>query len=90
MLQRLFIISVSSPKVVVVMMMMMMMMMKMLIMMVLCLRAGSLTFTPPGDEMSEVVPQCLSHRQLWVSTEQRVQGYYVQWLLKGRFKPATL
>ena len=28
-------------------------------MMVLCLKAGSLALTPPGDEMSEVVSNCL-------------------------------
>src|SRR6218665_3420951 len=33
-----------------------------LLMMVLCPKAGSLTFTPPGDEMSEVVSRCLYHR----------------------------
>jgi len=30
--------------------------------MVLCPKAGSLAFTPPGDEMSEVVSRCLSQR----------------------------
>jgi|SRR6218665_1092080 len=30
-------------------------------MMVLCQKAGSLAFTPPGDEMSEVVSRCLPH-----------------------------
>jgi len=45
------------------MMMMMMMMIMMLTMMaVLCPKAGSQAFTPPGDEMSEVVPRCLPHR----------------------------
>jgi len=29
-------------------------------------KAGSLAFTPPGDEMSEVVSRCLPLRQLWV------------------------
>jgi len=29
---------------------------KLLMIMVLCPKAGSLAFTPPGDEMSEVVP----------------------------------
>ena len=29
--------------------------------------AGLLAFTPPGDEMIEVVSRCLPHRQLWVS-----------------------
>jgi len=31
-----------------------MMMMMIMMMMVLCPKAGSLAFTPPGDEMSEV------------------------------------
>src|SRR6218665_190033 len=43
-----------------------------LIMMVLCPKAGSLAFTPPGDEMSEVVSHCLPHRQLWVSNLSKV------------------
>src|SRR6218665_3931806 len=34
------------------------MMMMMMIMMVLCPKAGSLTFMPPGDEKSEVVSRC--------------------------------
>ena len=42
-------------------------MMMMMMMMVLCPKAGSLVFTPPGDEMSEVASRCLPHRQLWVS-----------------------
>ena len=41
-------------------------------MMVLCPKAGSLAFTPPGDEMSEVVSRCLPHRQLWVSNLSKV------------------
>jgi len=45
-------------------MMMMMMMMMMKMMMVLCLKAGSLAFMPPGDEKSEVVCRCLPRRQL--------------------------
>jgi len=28
------------------------------------------------NEMSEAVSHCLPHRQLWVSTEQLVQGRY--------------
>jgi len=32
--------------------------------MVLCPKAGSLVFTPPEDEMSEVISSCLPHRQL--------------------------
>jgi len=39
----------------------------MMMMMVIYPKAGSWAFTPPGDEMSEVVSCCLSHRQLWVS-----------------------
>src|SRR6218665_3474669 len=41
-------------------------------MIVLCPKAGSLAFTPPGDEMSEVVSRCLPHRQLWVSNLSKV------------------
>src|SRR6218665_2896882 len=48
------------------------MMMMMMMMMVLCPKAGSLAFTPPGDEMSEVVSRCLNHRQLWVSNLSKV------------------
>ena len=44
----------------------------MMMMMVLCPKAGSWAFTPPGDEMSEVVPRCLPHRQLWVRTLSKV------------------
>jgi len=40
------------------------MMMMLRVMMVLCPKPGSLAFTPPGDEMSEVVSHCLPHRQL--------------------------
>src|SRR6218665_1097488 len=50
----------------------MMRMMMMMMMMVLCPKAGSLAFTPPGDEMSEVVSRCLPHRQLWVSNLSKV------------------
>src|SRR6218665_1523314 len=46
-------------------------------MMVLYLNAGLLAFTPPGDEMSEVVSRCLPHRQLWVSNLSNVA---TQWL----------
>jgi len=35
-----------------------------MMMMVLCPKAGSLAFTPSGDEMSEVVSRCLPDRQL--------------------------
>jgi len=41
-------------------------------MVVLCPKAGSLAFTPPGDEMSEVVSRCLPHRQLWVRNLTKV------------------
>jgi len=41
-------------------------------MMVLCLKAGSLAFTPPGDEISEVVSRCLRHRQIRVSNLSKV------------------
>src|SRR6218665_2295459 len=41
-------------------------------MMVLCLMAGSLALTPPGDEMSNVVSRCLPRRQLWVSNLSKV------------------
>ena len=34
-------------------------------------------FTPPGDEMSEVVSCCLPHRQLWMSYLSKVA---MQWL----------
>src|SRR6218665_2488863 len=44
----------------------------MMMMMVLCPKAGSLAFTPPGDEMSEVVSRCLPHRQLRVSNLSKV------------------
>src|SRR6218665_2743749 len=44
----------------------------MMMMMVLCPKAGSLPFTPPGDEMSEVIFRCLTHRQLWVSNLSKV------------------
>ena len=48
-----------------------------MMMMVLCPKAGSLDFTPTGDEMSEVVSRCLPHRQLWVSNLSKV---VMQWL----------
>jgi len=45
-----------------------------MMMMVLCLKAGSLAFIMPnGDEMSEVVSHCLSHKQLWVSNFSKVR-----------------
>src|SRR6218665_611508 len=50
--------------------------MMMMMMMVLCPKAGLLAFTPPGDEMSEVVSRCLFHRQLWVSNLSKVS---TQW-----------
>jgi len=40
--------------------------------MVLCPKAGSLAFTPPGDEMSEVVSRCLPRSQLRVSNLSKV------------------
>ena len=46
-------------------------------MMVLCPKAGSLAFTPPGYEMCEVVSHCLPHRQLWVSNLSKGA---LQWL----------
>src|SRR6218665_736090 len=49
-----------------------MMMIMMTMLMVLCPRAGSLAFMPPGDEMSEVVSRCLPHRQLWVNNLSKV------------------
>ena len=49
----------------------------MMTMMVLCTKAGSLAFTPPGEEMSGMVLCCLPHRQLWVSNLSTVT---TQWL----------
>ena len=46
-------------------------------MMVLCPKAGSMVFMPPGDEMSEVASHCLPLRQLWVSNLSKVT---TQWL----------
>ena len=46
-------------------------------MMILCPRAGSLAFTPPGDEMIEVISRCPPHRQLWLSNLSKV---VTQWL----------
>ena len=46
-------------------------------MMALCPKACSLAFTPPGDEMSEMVSRCLPHRQLWVSNFLKAA---TQWL----------
>ena len=51
-------------------------MMIMMMMMVLCPQAGSLAFTPPGDEMREVASHCLLPRQLWVSNLSKVA---MQW-----------
>ena len=56
----------------------------MMMMVVLCPKAGSLAFTPPGDEMSEVVSCCLPHRI--IMGEQLVQGRSTV----ARFEPATL
>ena len=47
-------------------------MMMMVVKIVLCPKAGSLAFTPPWDEMNEVVSRCLPHRQLWVSNLSKV------------------
>src|SRR6218665_1968357 len=65
--------------------------MMMMMMMVLCPKAGSLAFTPPGDEMNEVVSSCLPHRQLWVSNltneiqwQIRANGKHQVWKAKGR------
>src|SRR6218665_962404 len=44
---------------------------------VLCPKAGSMAFTPPGDEMSEVVSRFLPHRQPLVSNLSKVA---TQWL----------
>ena len=46
--------------------------MMMMMIFVLCPKAGSLDFTPPGDEISEVVSRCLPRRQLWVSNLSKV------------------
>src|SRR6218665_646456 len=54
------------------------MIMMMMMMMVLCPKAGSLAFTPPGDEMSEVVSRCLPHRQLWVSNLSKVATWRLE------------
>ena len=43
-----------------------------MMMMVLRPKAGSLAFTPPGDEMNQMVSRCLSHSQLWVSNLSKV------------------
>ena len=43
------------------------------LMMVLCPKGGSLAFTPPGDEMSEVVSRCVPHRQLWVHSNPKCE-----------------
>src|SRR6218665_943803 len=58
----------------------------MMMMMILCPKAGSLAFTPPGDEMSEVVSCCLPHRQLRMSYLSKVP---TQWL-EVDFEPTTL
>ena len=58
----------------------------MMMMMVLCSKAGPLAFTPPGDEMSDIVSRCLLHKQLQVSNLSNVATHAVT---LGRFKPAT-
>src|SRR6218665_3371645 len=55
-------------------------------MMVLCPKAGSLAFTPPGDEMREVLSCCHTHRKLWVSNLSKVATQ----LLEVDIEPATL
>ena len=50
----------------------------MIMMMILCRKAGSLAFTPPGDEISEVVSRCLPHRQLWVSNVSKDATFWLQ------------
>jgi len=45
-------------------------------MMVLFPKAGSLAFTPPGNEMNEVLSRYF-HRQLWVRNLSKVA---MQWL----------
>src|SRR6218665_532054 len=47
-------------------------------MIVLCPKAGSLAFTPAGDEMSEVVSCCLPHRQLWVRNLSKVATKWLE------------
>jgi len=37
-----------------------------LVMMVLCPKAGSLAFTPPGDEMSEMFPVAFLEQGFWL------------------------
>jgi len=45
--------------------------------MVLCPTVDSLAFTPPDDEMSEMVYRCVSHSQLWMNNLSKVA---TQWL----------
>ena len=47
------------------------------VMMAFCPKASLLAFTPPRDEMNEVLSRFLPHRQLWVSNLSQVA---VQWL----------
>ena len=54
------------------MMMMMMVVVVMMMIMILGPNEDSLAFTPPGDEMSEVVSRRLPHRQLWVRNLSKV------------------
>jgi len=44
----------------------------MMMIMILGPNEDSLAFTPPGDEMSEVVSRCLPHRQLWVRNLSKI------------------
>src|SRR6218665_1936463 len=48
-----------------------------MVMMVLCPEAGSLAFTPPGDEMSEFPHP---HRQSWMSNLAKGTRLTTQWL----------
>src|SRR6218665_3397488 len=50
----------------------------MMMMMILCPKAGSLAFTTPGNEMSEMVSLCLPHRQLWVSNLSKVATQFLE------------
>src|SRR6218665_20648 len=50
-------------------------------------KAGSLAFTTPRDEKSEVVSHCLPHRQLWVCHLSKVATRCFQ---VDSIKPVTL
>ena len=51
-----------------------------------CPKAGSLAFTPPGDEMSEVVSRCLPHRQLRNTFPKltKSMAYCLDWVSFGK------